>query len=89
MCQAFLFLLELFSFRQLEGKVVEIAKLQEVFTEKVLQQEQDIFRINETAISTSENIKTGNESIRDVKKNAKFLNVFLLNFFFKLSFSRR
>lgn len=72
-------------FRMLEGKVMEIAQLQDIFTTKVLEQvsalpfgkvslglilsfqEQDIIRINEVAIHTTENIKAGNESIREVR----------------------
>ncbi len=56
----------LLCFRKLEGKVVEISRLQQVFTEKVLEQEGDIYRINEVAIHTTENIKSGNEQIREV-----------------------
>jgi len=54
-------------YRLVEGKVVEIARLQTIFSEKVLEQEGDIFRISDTAIHTTENLKSGNESIRQVE----------------------
>lgn len=47
---------------------MEIAKLQEVFTEKVLSQDVDIQRIHTTAVHTTDNIKTGNEEIREVRE---------------------
>uniref|UniRef100_A0A4W3K7Y5 Syntaxin-18 n=1 Tax=Callorhinchus milii TaxID=7868 RepID=A0A4W3K7Y5_CALMI len=52
--------------RQIEGKVVEISRLQEIFTEKVLQQEKDIDNIHQLVVGTTENVKEGNEDIREV-----------------------
>ncbi|XP_023375954.1 syntaxin-18 [Pteropus vampyrus] len=52
--------------RQIEGKVVEISRLQEIFTEKVLQQEADIDSIHQLVVGATENIKEGNEDIREV-----------------------
>ncbi|OXB70508.1 UNVERIFIED_CONTAM: hypothetical protein H355_016974, partial [Colinus virginianus] len=52
--------------RQIEGKVVEISRLQEIFTEKVLQQETDIDNIHQLVVGATENIKEGNEDIREV-----------------------
>nr|AAI06216.1 MGC130640 protein [Xenopus laevis] len=52
--------------RQIEGKVVEISRLQEIFTEKVLQQETDIDNIHELVVGATENIKEGNEDIREL-----------------------
>ncbi|KAI1238182.1 hypothetical protein IHE44_0012899 [Lamprotornis superbus] len=51
--------------RQIEGKVVEISRLQEIFTEKVLQQETDIDNIHQLVVGATENIKEGNEDIRE------------------------
>ncbi|XP_023210161.1 syntaxin-18-like [Centruroides sculpturatus] len=73
--------------RQIEGKVVEISRLQEIFAEKVLQQEQDINRISDTIVGTTENIKEGNEELREaMKKNAGF-RVWILFFLIVISFS--
>lgn len=52
--------------RQIEGKVVEITRLQEIFTEKVLQQEAEIDNIHQLVVGATENIKEGNEDIREV-----------------------
>ncbi|XP_060273653.1 syntaxin-18 isoform X7 [Ovis aries] len=52
--------------RQIEGKVVEISRLQEIFTEKVLQQEAEIDSIHQLVVGATENIKEGNEDIREV-----------------------
>ncbi|XP_046337399.2 syntaxin-18-like [Haliotis rufescens] len=73
--------------RQIEGKVVEIAKLQEIFSEKVLEQEKDIDRIANTAVGSTENIKDANEEIREaIKKKAEF-RVWILFFLVVCSFS--
>ncbi|KAH3717021.1 syntaxin-18-like isoform X1 [Dreissena polymorpha] len=72
---------------KIHGKVVEIASLQEIFTEKVLTQEEDIQRIADTAVFTTENIKDGNEEIREaMRKNAGF-RVWILFFLLVLTFS--
>uniref|UniRef100_A0A287D7Z4 Syntaxin-18 n=1 Tax=Ictidomys tridecemlineatus TaxID=43179 RepID=A0A287D7Z4_ICTTR len=52
--------------RQIEGRVVEISRLQEIFTEKVLQQEAEIDSIHQLVVGATENIKEGNEDIREV-----------------------
>eukprot|EP00794_Sanderia_malayensis_P005771 gene5771-6474_t len=55
--------------KQIEGKVVEISKLQEIFSEKILDQANIIEKAHETAVTTTENIKDGNENIREVNCN--------------------
>ena len=50
--------------KKVEIQVVEIAKLQEVFTEKILEQDAQIDQIATTVIGTTENIIDGNEEIR-------------------------
>lgn len=73
--------------KQIESKVVRIAELQEIFTEKVLQQEKDIDRIGSTVIGTTENVKDANEQIRQaIQRNAGF-RVWLLFFLAVMSFS--
>ncbi|KAJ8936122.1 hypothetical protein NQ318_012935 [Aromia moschata] len=57
--------------KQMESKVVHIAELQELFTEKVLQQEKDIERIATTVVGATENVKDANEQIRQaIQRNA-------------------
>nr|XP_048704830.1 syntaxin-18 isoform X1 [Caretta caretta] len=73
--------------RQIEGKVVEISRLQEIFTEKVLQQDTEIDNIHQLVVGATENIKEGNEDIREaIKKNAGF-RVWILFFLVMCSFS--
>ncbi|XP_077870349.1 syntaxin-18-like isoform X2 [Saccoglossus kowalevskii] len=73
--------------KQIEGKVVEIAKLQEVFADKVLQQEKDIYTIETKVVETTENIKEGNEEIREAIKNNAGFRVWILFFLVMCSFS--
>nr|XP_032631672.1 syntaxin-18 isoform X1 [Chelonoidis abingdonii] len=73
--------------RQIEGKVVEISRLQEIFTEKVLQQDTEIDTIHQLVVGATENIKGGNEDIREaIQKNAGF-RVWILFFLVMCSFS--
>ncbi|CAG0893850.1 unnamed protein product [Darwinula stevensoni] len=73
--------------KQIEGKVVRIAELQEIFTEKVLDQEKDIEKLSHTVVGTTENVKFGNEQVREaIKKNAGF-RVWILFFLLVMSFS--
>ncbi|GIX93480.1 syntaxin-18 [Caerostris darwini] len=73
--------------REIEGKVVEIGRLQEILSEKVLQQDQDINRISDTVMGTTENIKEGNEELRQAMKRNAGLRVYILFFLIVLSFS--
>ncbi|XP_066246655.1 syntaxin-18 [Euwallacea similis] len=73
--------------KQMEGKVVHIAELQELFTEKVLQQEQDIERISDTVVGSTENMKHANEQIRQAMQRNAGLRVWMLFFLLVLSFS--
>ncbi|CAG5131207.1 unnamed protein product [Candidula unifasciata] len=73
--------------RQIEGQVVEIAKLQEIFTEKILEQDVQINSIANTTVGTTENIKDANEEIREaIKKKAEF-RVYILFFLVVCSLS--
>ncbi|KAK3789023.1 hypothetical protein RRG08_008346 [Elysia crispata] len=73
--------------RQIEGQVVEIAKLQEIFTEKILEQDVQINNISNTVVGTTENIKDANEEIREaIKKKAEF-RVWILFFLLVCSLS--
>jgi syntaxin 18 len=73
--------------KQIESKVVHIAELQEIFTEKVLQQEKDIDRIESTVIGTTENVKDANEQIRQAIRSNAGLRVWILFFLAVLSFT--
>ena len=73
--------------RRVESKVVKIAHLQEIFTEKVLEQDRDIDRIGDTVVGTTENIKEANEQLRSaIKKNAG-TRVWVMFFLLVISFS--
>ncbi|XP_029419373.1 syntaxin-18 isoform X3 [Nannospalax galili] len=72
---------------QIEGKVVEISRLQEIFTEKVLQQETEIDSIHQLVVGATENIKEGNEDIREAIKNNAGFRVWILFFLVMCSFS--
>ena len=59
--------------RVIGGKVMEIAKLQEIFTENVLKQENEIDRLNSTVIASTESVREGNDQLREaIKKGAGF-----------------
>ncbi|XP_024126792.1 syntaxin-18 [Oryzias melastigma] len=73
--------------RQIEGKVVEISRLQEIFAEKVLQQESEIDNIHQLVVGATENVKEGNEDIREAIKNNAGFRVWILFFLVMCSFS--
>lgn len=71
----------------MESKVVHIAELQQLFTEKVLQQEKDIERIAETVVGSTENIKDANKQIKQAIQRNAGLRVWILFFLLVMSFS--
>ncbi|XP_030276403.1 syntaxin-18 [Sparus aurata] len=73
--------------RQIEGKVVEISRLQEIFAEKVLQQDTEIDSIHQLVVGATENVKEGNEDIREAIKNNAGFRVWILFFLVMCSFS--
>lgn len=73
--------------KQMESKVVHIAELQELFTEKVLQQEKDIERIATTVVSSTEHMKDANDQIRQAIQRNAGLRVWVLFFLLVMSFS--
>ena len=73
--------------RQVESKVVKIAELQEIFTEKVLQQKDDIDLISANATNTTENVKDANEELRKAIQNQASARVYILFFLVVMSFS--
>ncbi|MFH4973789.1 hypothetical protein AB6A40_000498 [Gnathostoma spinigerum] len=72
---------------KIERQMNEIQKLQETFAEKVIDQERDIDRVNETAIHTVENVLEGNTLIREAIKNGASRRVILLFCIIVLSFT--
>lgn len=73
--------------KQMESKVVHIAELQELFTEKVLQQEKDIENIANTVVGSTEHMKDANEQIRQAIQRNAGLRVWVLFFLLVMSFS--
>lgn len=66
---------------------MEISKLQEIFTSKILEQDQSLDHIADTVMNTNENIKSANEDIREaMKKNASF-RAWILFFLIVMAFS--
>lgn len=73
--------------RNIESKAVRIAELQQLFTEKILEQDQDIERIDTIAVNTTENIVDANTEIRSAIQTNAGLRVYILFFILVLSFS--
>lgn len=73
--------------RQIESKVVHIAELQEIFTEKVLDQDKDLDRLMTTVVGSTENVKEANEQIRQAIQRNAGLRVSILFFLLVMSFS--
>lgn len=68
-------------------KVVQISKLQELFTEKVMEQEVELNILHETAIRSSENVREGNDLIRDAMMKNASTRVFILFYIITLGFT--
>lgn len=73
--------------KQIETKVVHIAELQEIFTEKVLDQDKDLDRLMTTVVGSTENVKEANEQIRQAIQRNAGLRVWILFFLLVMSFS--
>ncbi|KAL0119610.1 hypothetical protein PUN28_007804 [Cardiocondyla obscurior] len=73
--------------KQIESKVVHIAELQEIFTEKVLDQDKDLDRLMTTVVGSTENVKEANEQIRQAIQRNAGLRVYILFFLLVISFS--
>lgn len=72
---------------QIEKNVVDIAKLQEIFTEKVALQKHDIERIANTVVGATENVKDANEQIKQAIQRNAGLRVWALFFLLVMSFT--
>ncbi|XP_058463937.1 syntaxin-18 [Malaya genurostris] len=70
---------------QIEKSVVDIAQLQEIFTEKISMQKSDIERIANTVIGATENVKDANDQIKQAIQRNAGLRVWVLFFLIVLS----
>jgi len=73
--------------QQIEKHVYDIAKLQELFTEKVALQKGDIERISNTVVGATENVREANEQIKQAIQRNAGLRVYVLFFLLVMSFS--
>jgi len=72
---------------QVQSKVVKIAELQSLFTEKVLEQADDIEKVHTDTVASTENIKGGNEAVRQAIQNKASYRVYILFIILVFSFS--
>ncbi|BES94473.1 Syntaxin 18 [Nesidiocoris tenuis] len=72
--------------KSIQSKVVKIAELQEIFTEKVLEQNEDIERISSTLVGTTENLKDANTQIKKAIQNNASFRIYVLFFILVMSF---
>ncbi|XP_017091822.2 syntaxin-18 [Drosophila bipectinata] len=72
---------------QIEKNVVDIAQLQDIFTEKLALQQHSIERIESAVIGSTENVKDANEQIRQATQRNAGLRVWSLFFLLVMSFS--
>ncbi|KAH8420776.1 hypothetical protein KR222_004704 [Zaprionus bogoriensis] len=72
---------------QIEKNVVDIAQLQDIFTEKVAMQQHNIERIVSAVVGSTENVKDANEQIRQATQRNAGLRVWSLFFLLVMSFS--
>ncbi|XP_039494004.1 syntaxin-18 [Drosophila santomea] len=72
---------------QIEKNVVDIAQLQDIFTEKVAMQQHNIDRIVSAVVGSTENVKDANEQIRQATQRNAGLRVWSLFFLLVMSFS--
>jgi len=72
---------------QVQSKVVKVAELQAVFTEKVLEQADILDVVHAQAVNTTENTKEGNEEVRKAIQNMASYRVYILFILLVFSFS--
>ncbi|XP_018802833.1 PREDICTED: syntaxin-18 [Bactrocera latifrons] len=72
---------------QIEKNVVDIAQLQDIFTEKVSLQQHNIERIANAVIGATENVKDANEQIKQAIQRNAGLRVWSLFFLLVMSFA--
>merc|ERR1719397_223450 len=72
---------------QVQSKVVKIAELQTIFTEKVLQQAESVELVQADTIASTENVKSGNEAVRQAIQDKAAYRVYILFIILVFSFS--
>jgi len=72
---------------QTASKVIQISELQQIFSDKVMQQSADIEHIHTQAVSTTENVKEGNEAVRQAIQNQASYRVIVLFVLLVFSFA--
>lgn len=72
---------------QIEKNVVDIAQLQDIFTEKVSLQKHNIERIANAVVGATENVKDANEQIKQAIQRNAGLRVWSLFFLLVMSFA--
>jgi len=72
---------------QVQSKVVKVAELQAVFTEKVLEQADILDAVHAQAVNATENTKEGNEAVRQAIQNKASYRVYILFILLVFSFS--
>ncbi|XP_022213390.1 syntaxin-18 [Drosophila obscura] len=72
---------------QIGKNVVDIAQLQDIFTEKVAMQQHNIERIASAVVGSTENVKDANEQIRQATQRNASVRVYFLFFLIVMSFS--
>ncbi|XP_017466099.1 PREDICTED: syntaxin-18 isoform X1 [Rhagoletis zephyria] len=72
---------------QIEKNVVDIAQLQDIFTEKVSLQQHNIERIASAVVGATENVKDANEQIQQAIQRNAGLRVWSLFFLLVMSFA--
>jgi len=72
---------------QVQSKVVKVAELQAVFTEKVLEQADILDHVHAQAVTATENTKEGNEAVRQAIQNKASYRVYILFILLVFSFS--
>ena len=72
---------------EVQSKVVKIAELQSIFTEKVLQQAESVELVQADTVASTENVKSGNEAVRQAIQDKATYRVYILFIILVFSFS--
>lgn len=73
--------------KQIEGEVIEVSRLTQIFAENIVSQMSNIETINKTAIETNSNLTFGNENIKEAMKKNAALRLWILFIIVVLSFT--
>lgn len=73
--------------KQIEGEVIEVSKLTQIFAENIVSQLSSIETIHKSAVETNSNLTTGNENIKEAMKKNAALRLWILFIIVVLSFT--